>query len=183
MKDDDTLDHHYRIAESQYLRTKSQHHQFFERKVIDYVEYVENALLMEKFDAMKKTFKSRYTSEEETEYILAFHGTPKPENIESVITNNFSMSYAGKSHGQRYGKGIYFSEFASVSENYGRKNNCLLLCKILQGSHCKGDYKKVGWNKQTNSDPNEKGWAVIIKNVDQILPCYVIHLKTSMKGY
>ena len=178
MKDDDPLDHHYRIVESQYLRTKVQYIQAFGNKAIDYVEYVENALLMEKFENKKKAFKTKYNSEDETEYILAFHGTPKPANIESITTNNFSMFYA--SNKSVYGKGIYFSEFPAVSETYARNNhNVLLLCKVLQGK-LDEDYRKVGVDFQlqrTTSDPNEKGWAIIIENVDQILPCYVIHLK------
>ena len=174
MKDKDAMDAHYRTAESQYYRIKTQNLNRYGNKQIDFVEYIENSILMQRFDKKHKEFQEKYLAEEETEYILAFHGTPRMENIENIITNNFSMNFAGK-HGQVHGPGIYFSEFPQVSEGYTGNTNCLLLCKILQGSVEHGDSKKV----DAFGDAEGKGWAVIIQNIDQILPCYVIHLKNQ----
>ena len=173
VKDKDEMDAHYRTAESQYYRIKAQNFNMYGNKKIDFVEYIENSILMQRFEKKQKEFQQKYLKEEETDYILAFHGTPKMGNIENIITNNFSMSYAGK-HGQVHGAGIYFSEFPDVSEGYTGNTNCLLLCKILQGSTEQGDSKKVLKNGET-----ETGWAVIIQNIDQILPCYIIHLKNQ----
>ncbi len=154
---------------------------------ISSIDIVINKDLEDKFEATKEKFKSLGIPDEE---ILAYHGTDK-KNIQSILKSNLQLSYAKR---QAYGKGNYFSEFPSVSLNYG--DGGLLLCRILpgkefvdaSGSNIPAGYdsKKVMLRAQharvtagaaaaTAAVANVSGEIIIIENSDQILPFFVIH--------
>eukprot|EP00483_Globobulimina_turgida_P011213 UN11234 len=141
------------------------------------VVYVINPGLIRKFQAKKSKMKSRLgTGGANT--ILAWHGTPAA-NIDSIVENNFSLSNLSKNSGDTgyYGAGIYFSEYANVSQAYG---DGLLLCKIMLGKTYKMQSIKVGRQLKNGYDSHMAGGSgkygteIVIFDMDQILPCYVV---------
>ena len=160
MRNNDDMDKHYRVAESEFYRIKTQKPDNYPQ-IIDNVEYIQNHLIIEKFKKKKKEFENKYANEEETESFLAFYQILKDDNVECILADNFKASS---------GKVIGFTEFPKVDE----QTNCLLLCKILQGSEMQGDCRK----EEAGTNGSD-GWSILIQNVEQIIPCYVIHLKTQ----
>ena len=154
-----------------------------QQATISSIDIVINKDLEDKFEATKKTFNSQGIPDKE---ILAYHGTDK-KNIDSILKDNLQLSYAKR---QAHGKGNYFSEYPSVSLDYG---DGLLLCRILPGkefvdpsaSDIPAGYnsKKVllggqsasGSTAATGATANVSGKMIIIENSDQILPFFVIH--------
>ena len=117
--------------------------------------------------------------------ILAYHGT-NPANINSILKDNLQLIHAKR---QVYGKGNYFSEFPSISLQYGKG---LLLCRILPGNEYVDstphkdipegyNSKKVRPHQDSSgaSAANLSGEMIIIENSDQILPFFVIHRTSS----
>ena len=174
-------DLHFRIAESQFLRLV-RHGRSTATADVKSVDYYINPPLVNKFNQKMKYFKTKYGDCEESKYILAFHGTAE-ENIQSIVTKNFSIDKLSANTGDKghYGAGLYFSEFPTISLDYGKK---LLLCKVLPGLPF--DLKKeqiiLGRELQqgyeshrVQADSKGRGYEIVIFNPDQILPCYVIN--------
>ena len=164
---DDPLDHHFRIAESQFSRM-SQH----QSHVVS-VDYHINPMLLALFSSKIDQFKARRV---DNKFIYGFHGTNQG-NIDAIMRNNFDMS---KITTAAYGRGIYFSEFPDVSIGYARGCKKLLLCRILPGRSHDGGTGSMGAippgydSIRVNKDHLGRGWAIVIDQADQILPCYVI---------
>lgn len=131
------LELHFRIVESQFLRLCQVSGV---KCAITTVDYYVNPTLSERFCKMAQEMRLKYPEKEEAEEILAFHGTCA-DNIESIMKENFKLEKlaANTKNRGRYGAGIYFSEFPSVSMGYGGTNKKLILCKILPGK----SWKKV----------------------------------------
>ena len=169
---DDPLEHHFRMAESQFNRMGRRQYK------VESVDYYINPPVLEKFNQMQASMESKYGKQTtESKFILGFHGT-KVDNIEAIVKENFDVSKADTC---LYGVGIYFSEFPHVSIGYARGANKLLLCKILPGRSfdvsvsCNMQPLQAGYDShRVQKDDKDNGWAIVIANPDQILPCYVL---------
>lgn len=66
-----------------------------------------------------------------------FHGT-NSDNHHHILSHGFNRSYCRDY--VYYGRGVYFSRFASYSCNYGDRQDLsfLFLCRVLAGHHTKG---------------------------------------------
>eukprot|EP00929_Paragymnodinium_shiwhaense_P101550 TRINITY_DN64714_c0_g1_i1.p1 TRINITY_DN64714_c0_g1~~TRINITY_DN64714_c0_g1_i1.p1 ORF type:complete len:477 (-),score=60.18 TRINITY_DN64714_c0_g1_i1:715-2145(-) len=68
--------------------------------------------------------------------VYLFHGT-KPSAAESIAQSDFLVSLAGSHAGTLYGKGIYFAESCTKSDEYASRypsaSYCILLCRVLLG--------------------------------------------------
>lgn len=176
----DSEEFHFRLAESQFLRLMRRLN--VTSGEVTSVEYYINPELERRFKIAQDVMKAKYPTGEESELILAFHGT-KPENIDSIVKNNFDIKRLGASTGDKgyFGAGIYFSEFPSTSMGYGGGGK-LLLCKVLPGktytcmammigARCMSGYDSHGFQRDHDGRYKE----LVIFNADQILPCYVIN--------
>ena len=119
----------------------------------------------------------KYRQGPESKFILGFHGTD-PKNFDAIVKYNFDPR---KVQTGVYGKGLYFSEFPDVSIDYAGGTNKLLLCKILPGksfdvsASCNMQPLQAGYDShRVKKDTKGNGWAIVIDNPDQILPCYII---------
>ena len=168
----DPLEHEFRMAESQFSRMGQRQY-----KVLS-VDFYVNPPLSDKFNKRQAQLEAKYgLGSPESKYILGFHGTD-PNNFDAIVKTNFDMS---KVKTCAFGLGIYFSEFPDVSIGYAGGAKKLLLCKILPGK----SFDIIGnWNMKplnpaydshrVNKNSQGSGWAIVIDNPDQILPCYVI---------
>ena len=138
--------------------------------------YHSNTVLEMKFQMEQQFMRSKYKGSTESEFVLAFHGTPNPENIDKIVRENFRMDKIKRT---AHGHGIYFSEFPEVSLGYAGSNLKLLLCQILPGhsheedcrsSACCCDSHRIG--KQADG----RGQMIVMFNTNRILPCYELHL-------
>ncbi len=109
--------------------------------------------------------------------LLLFHGTTE-ENMESIIKTNFLISKVGsKTDMGWYGKGIYFSEHASLSIGYSSGNPHLLICMVLIGKAFRmeniqtGCAIKEGYDSHVAPDGCSE---VVIFDTDQIIPIYKV---------
>ena len=167
------LDLNFRIAESQFLRLAQKAGKQYE---IESVDYYINPDLVRRFRAKCSEFESTI-GRGNSMHVLAFHGTQK-RSIDSIVRDNFKLEYCQRS---LYGQGIYLSEFPHVSMDFGRS---LLLCKVLPGrsrdvnDSMTGASIAYGFNShRVKADTDGYGWALVVENPDQILPCYVINYK------
>jgi hypothetical protein len=170
----DEMQMHFRIAESQFLRT----HLSSGSKLIK-VEYFANPRLIKAFEEQKAEFKRNGVPDK---MVLAFHGTKSRAAVEAIVENNFDLARIGSATDAGwYGKGFYFSEFADTSMSYGGGAN-MLLCWLLPGkeydteTRMDGKPIEAGYNshrvaKNANGCANE----LVIDNPKQILPCYILH--------
>lgn len=175
----DDGDSHFRICESQFMRscnrnTVSNSNGMY--RTLKEVIYVINPVLIRKFQRKKQVMKRRLGAGG-VNTILAWHGTPK-SNIDSIVEDNFSISCLSKNSGDKgyYGAGIYFSEFANVSQGYG---DGLLLCQIMLGNTYRMSGVKMGCAQKKGYDSHmvgggKYGTEIVIFDVDQILPCYIV---------
>ena len=119
--------------------------------------------------------------------LLLFHGTPQ-RNVLSILQNNFDTSKVA--NGRVYGDGVYFSEQPEVSLGYSAKapaarrkkrkqdenaneeaTTSQILCQVLLSENVR-EVKQPGFSTC---------WAIVVPDVDQILPRYVLHLKKAGK--
>ena len=172
----DPLDLHFRLVESQFNRMFKSMTLSRNYKVVS-VDYYVQPTLVANFEQQQAAFEAKYgTKSFESKLILGFHGTD-PQNIPDIVKKNFDIT---KVRTCAHGKGIYFSEFPDVSIGYSRRSGQLLLCKILPGKSC--DIAHVGATPLTTGydshivkkDAQGSGWAIVIDNPNQILPCYAL---------
>ena len=124
------------------------------RHKIKSVDVVYNKTLQDKFEKKESEM-------EEKNCLLLFHGT-RQMNIEPILKENFDLSKMV--NGRMYGNGVYFSECPEVSLGYSQDFKSLILCKVLVDKNCK-EVKKG----------DSRCWAIVVPDVDQILPKYVIN--------
>ena len=80
---DDPLEHHFRMAESQFNRMGRQQYK------VESVDYYINPPLLKKFNQMQASMESKYGKETtESKFILGFHGTD-PKNFDAIVKYNF----------------------------------------------------------------------------------------------
>jgi len=159
--ENDPMDKEFRIAEGQFLRMNSKTKNKYE---ITSIDVVYNKDLSSKFEKKEEEFSANGGNEG---CLLLFHGTPQ-QNIELILKNNFDLSI--KTNGRAYGDGVYFSECPEVSLGYSRDQKSLILCKVLMAPNCK-EVRHAPTAKK--GDP--RCWAVVVPDVNQILPKYVIN--------
>ena len=123
------------------------------------IALVTNPVLADKFNKKRAKLKGRKVNDTP---ILSFHGTPDV-NIESIIKTNFRPSVVGT-----YGPGVYFSEYPLKSIAYSGGSNSMIVCQILLGEDGRDSTQHV-------PDSAGRCQEIVIKNVDLILPLYVIH--------
>lgn len=64
-----------------------------------------------------------------------WHGT-SPHAAKSIIAGGFRLDHSGSNAGTMYGRGAYFAECSSKSDEYSTDDNglfCLLLCRVALG--------------------------------------------------
>ena len=174
---DNQLQMHFRLAEAQFLRTL--HNGSGNLKLIK-VEYVVNPKLIKSFEAQQAEFEKKGES---TDIVLAFHGTRTREAVDRIVQHNFDPQRIGSATDAGcYGKGFYFSEFASTSMGYGGSGN-MLLCRLLPGKtfdalgRMDGQRIKQGFHShRVAKNADGCGNEIVIDNPDQILPCYILHV-------
>jgi len=173
---DDPLENKFRLAKGHYLSVSGQH-----ASPIQSIEYVENRTLMENFERKKSEFRAE--GKDTKEYFL-FHGTNNV-NVDSILKDNFRMDLAGR-NGQAYGRGIYFSEKTDIPNKYmNGTRKTLLLCRVLLGREFLGsqlDIPKGFDSKSVQPDQENRANINIVKEVDQILPCFVLNLDSGVAG-
>ena len=182
---EDEAESHFRRCESQFMRSCQNLGGAANglNKTITEVEYIINPKLIKKFEAKKKVLmKQNKCGERGLNIILAWHGT-KSGNVKSITDNNFSLAKLAANTGNKgfYGCGIYFSEFAKISSAYG---DGLLLCKVMLGKQYQMNASKTEMGRQlepghdshvvVNDSTQKYGQEIVIFDVDQILPCYVV---------
>lgn len=128
---------------------------------------------------------------------LLFHGT-KPTAAESICNTGFRVSNAGSKTGLLYGRGLYFAECSSKSDEYAQDDEhgiylgfyAMLLCRVSCGNmlettqkapnteylehRCKGTdtpFQSVLGDRELESRTYRE---FIIYNNDQAYPEYVI---------
>ena len=138
------------------------------KREIDYIDYVVNQDLQQKFDAKKAHFRSSGIPDHQ---IMAFHATD-PSNIDSIIRTNLDYRKVGAAHGRAHGDGNYFSEYPAFSLRYG---SGLILFEILPGN----EHPALGpvQCKKVAADREGYGQQLVITDNAQFFPRYVIHLK------
>ena len=167
---------HFRRCESQFMRSSSRNNNnnlsSGMNLTIKKVIYVINPKLIKSFINKKNELKNKCNNN--LNIILAWHGTSK-NNLDDIVENNFNMSIIGRGS---YGKGIYFSEYANISQGYG---DGLLLCKVILGKSYKmkktapGIGLKKGYHSHIVHNSSQKyGDEIVIFDVNQILPCYIV---------
>jgi len=158
---ENNLEHEFRIAEGQFLRMKREG----KRYEIQSIDVIENEKLKAKFEKKRQDLKAKGVDDKP---LLIFHGTPQA-NIDPILKNNFDLKKMV--NGRAHGDGVYFSEMPEVSLGYSRDMQSLILCMVLLGENAKVLKRK----RQTEVG----AWAVVVPDVDQILPKYVINFKVS----
>ncbi|PAA47594.1 hypothetical protein BOX15_Mlig026662g3 [Macrostomum lignano] len=162
---------HYSIANSHFL-SSFQGGQM--RYKVTEVWHNSNPRLEHKFAAKQAEFKAKYGPDHQyAQYVLAFHGTKTAAIVDDIMANNFDLK---KLQRCAHGFGVYLSEFADVSVGYGTE---MLLCRVLPGNPqegCGGSRRiDPGYNSiRVNKSTDGRGWALVIDNVDQILPLYKV---------
>eukprot|EP00483_Globobulimina_turgida_P009315 UN09334 len=145
---EDSAESHFRRCESQFMRSCSNMGGAANglNKTITEVEYIINPKLIKNFETKKKKLmKKNKCDESKLNIILAWHGT-KQSNVKNIVKNNFSLNKVSVNTGNKgyYGCGIYFSEFANISQAYG---DGLLLCKVMLGKQYRMNSGKIEMGK------------------------------------
>lgn len=126
------------------------------------VELIVNLNLKEKYVEKKKEFVRESVSHEE---IFVFHGTDSVA-IDKIAREGFKIGgtegVAIKT-GAAFGRGVYTAVNPDISVVYSRGSNMMLLSRCIKGSH--GLHHTHGGNDV----------VLVIKNVSQLLPRYVVH--------
>jgi len=165
----DVTDTEFRIAEGHFLRMKANNSYFYGMEIAS-IDLVTNRVLEAKFEAKKHELSE---AGKEAEILLLFHGTPQ-RNILSILKENFDPSI--RSNGRSYGDGVYFSEQPEVSFGYSTDMRSLILCSVLNTPQCR-EVDKHG-------ERGRKGcWAVVVPEIDLILPKYVINFTRNSEIY
>ena len=174
----DEKQHYCRMALSQYFAGCRDSDSSIEK--IKSIHLFFNPNLETKFDEKQTEIKEKYKESKHHEEILAFHGTGLSDP-EIIMKENFSLKKIKRT---AYGYGIYFSEYVSTSNSYTENTGQLILARVLLGKSVESDkcarmnVRGAICNEHDSHtvQPSEKGHArmVIIQNVDQILPMFII---------
>lgn len=129
------------------------------------VEYIYNVALKERYLKKKEEFKKGATPQEER---FVFHGTDTAA-IASISNEGFKIGGVGVriKCGAVYGEGVYTALNPDISVAYSKKSNMMLLSLALPGT----------FNTHHGSGGHD---VIVIKNVDQLLPMYVVHYSSVL---
>jgi len=174
-EDGNQNDQHFMIAESRFHRMMAMSNISSQAYKIDCVDLLKNEKLWDKFSAKQEEFRR---AGKNCKPLMIFHGTPG-QNIDSIVKDNFTIEKIA--NGRVYGDGVYFSECPEISIKYSAGTNQLLLCQVLLGNTTTG---KLGQGfdstEVTRKDTGEQRcYAIVVPDVDQIYPCYVIHFSDT----
>ncbi|XP_067675632.1 protein mono-ADP-ribosyltransferase PARP14-like [Haliotis asinina] len=169
-------DLHFRTAESQFYRLLSD--QGGRYKVVK-VEYVVTPDLVRRFSSAQESLK-KSRGEMNAQPILAFHGTDEG-NITKICEKGFlkhgDAGFQMKS-GNKYGNGVYFSEYPDYSMRYIRGATKLLLCKVLLGkTYTISSFTQGSVHPGYDSHTSACGKELVIFDTSRILPSYIVHYK------
>lgn len=123
---------------------------------------------------------------------MGFHGTQRTV-IGSIVRKGLIVPGQGKSAdgrdigvrcGSAYGKGIYLSPNPNFSLGYSDDSSRLLVCAVLRGrthvmSSCYGGGLRKGYDSHSSNDGNQ----FVVFRGDQVLPCFVLHLKKGVTTF
>ena len=157
------------VAESRFHRMLAESNKSLQNYKIDSVDLIKNDRLWSKFKTKQTEFQK---AGKNSKTLMIFHGTPG-QNIDTIVKENFTLSKI--SNGRFYGDGVYLSECPEISIKYSLGSNQLILCQVILGNSTKG---KLGPGFDSSEVPNrgeERCFAIVIPDVDQIFPCYVIN--------
>lgn len=72
--------------------------------------------------------------------IIAYHGTPKINNVQSILKDGFMVTGA---NGNALGDGIYLTSSLSTARGYAGSSGVYLKCRVRLGKSCQ-------WNEKIN---------------------------------
>jgi len=125
------------------------------------VEFIKNVRLEERFNQKKEAFKA---SNVPVESRFVFHGTDEA-SIDKIASEGFKIGgtrgVAIKT-GAVYGRGVYTASNPDISMAYCRGSNMMLLSIAIPGDQRHHNY---GHSRD----------VLVIKDVGQLLPRYVVH--------
>ena len=171
--EDSAEDRHWRICESQWLRMRGGDGGFRLRSA----RYVYNPELRARFDAKAAEYDRTYGSGRHTQ-LLGFHGTSS-QNIDKIVREGFKIAKVGSTTDPGYfGAGMYFSEFANLSQGYCQGGTRMIIARLLlgkpfnmRGQMSHGCACKPGY---TSHLAKADGSEVVIFDEAAMLPVYVI---------
>jgi hypothetical protein len=107
--------------------------------------------------------------------------------MESIIKTNFLISKVGSTTDMGwYGKGIYFSEHASMSIGYSRGNPHLFICLVLVGKAFRMENVQTGCALSEGYDSHvapDGSSEVVIFDPAQVIPCYKVKFSQHGTGH
>ena len=183
------IDNLYRLASSEYEERYKSCTQD-SAPSLAYIDYIYNPKLVTSFEKTKSLF---HRQKVDTSEKRLFHGTHQ-DCIKPIISGNFDVDAAPvqRQKVMAYGKGIYFSDYPSFSYQYGKS---LLMCRVLTGTvtvnHHDLQQSHIHSFQQQSSLVRYKRWKsdkgvnksfsqiYVIKDSNQILPCYILHTSTE----
>jgi len=174
-EDGNQNDQHFMVAESRFHRMMALSNISSQSYKIDSVDLLKNQKLWDKFTAKQEEFRK---AGKNSKPLMIFHGTPG-QNVDSIVKDNFTVEKIA--NGRVYGDGVYFSECPEISIMYSRGTKQLLLCQVLLGNTTTGKLAQgFDSTEVTRRDTGEQRcYAIVVPDVDQIYPCYVIHFSDS----
>lgn len=172
-EDGNKNDQHFMVAESRFHRMLAASNRSSQTYKIDSVDLIKNQKLWTKFKHKQEQFEK---AGKNSKPLMIFHGTPA-QNIDSIVKDNFKLSKI--TNGRVYGDGVYFSECPEISIKYSQGWNQLILCQVLLGNSTKGKLSPGFDSTEVPNKGEERCFAIVIPDVDQIFPCYVINFSQS----
>jgi len=172
-EDGNAYDQHFMVAESRFHRMLAASNISSHAYKIDSVDLIKNEKLWTRFKAKQQQFEK---AGKNSKPLMIFHGTPG-QNIDSIVKNNFTVSNIV--NGRVYGDGVYFSECPEISIKYSLGTNQLILCQVLLGNTMKGKLSPGFDSTEVIKKGEERCYAIVVPDVDQIFPCYVINFSQS----
>lgn len=149
---------HFRMAESQFYRMSKNRSKFTVTKV----EFIKNMHLEERFNRKKEEFKRSNVA---VGARFVFHGTDV-HAIDKVATEGFKIGGTegvAIRCGDIYGRGVYTAVNPDRAVVYCRGSNMMLLSTAIPGK------------LEEHHNHGENSNVLVIKEVDQLLPRYVVH--------
>jgi len=140
----------YQMVEGEFFRMMSR--EGVNLKILS-IDMVENKKLEDKFELKKQQFRAEGLVDAP---VLLFHAKDQVD-VEKVLENNFQLSIVNT--GYVHTIGVHLTEWPKVDMST-KKQGCLIMCLVLEGH----DMSRV----------HDRS-SIIVPNVDQILPKYVVH--------
>eukprot|EP00092_Neocalanus_flemingeri_P019670 GFUD01021304.1.p1 GENE.GFUD01021304.1~~GFUD01021304.1.p1 ORF type:complete len:467 (+),score=118.80 GFUD01021304.1:51-1451(+) len=150
---EDKLGLEYQIVEEEFLSLMRENWNLLR------IDKVENRKLTEKFERKKLNFRAEGVSDMP---VLLFHATDMVD-VEDVLENNFQLSLVNIDNGHTIG--VHFTKCPKVDMST-KEQSCLIMCQVLEGH---------------NSSGVQDSSSLVVPDVDQILPKYVVHFTSEVR--